>query len=165
MGADSSIAFSKKDITSIKITWGDASTLTLSLVDSTAAWDETGEEYADVMENGQHLATPQARITADGTISGSLDIKVASWEGSSNVHPYEAFTWTGNAAAKTTTGAGDKKMAKIGITYNSTNATGGISQLVEFPYCVFEGVSVKESNGLIVITCNWVNKGTRPAIT
>lgn len=160
---DTSIAFSKKDITSITLTFGDASTLVLILKESTLSWNRTGTTYADVKENGQHLSTPQARITEDGTCSGSLDIKIASWLGSAVLNPYEALTWTGAAAAKTTVGAGDKKMVKMAVVYNSTGAGGG-SQTVTFRYCVFEAVDIKDSNGLIVGTFNFVDKETDPLI-
>lgn len=161
---DSSIAFSKVDITSLIIEEGGATQLTLTLTQSTLTWTRTGQGYAEVRENGQHLGTPQARLTDDGTISLSLDLAISSFKGSANVHPYEAFTHTGNASIWTTTGAGDKKMLKLIVTYNST-AGGGGSQTVTFANCIVDSVDAKEvGDGLIGMSVSMTDLENEPTI-
>lgn len=126
--------------------------ITMTLKQGTISWTETGREYAEAMEAGRHVSgAPVLQETNDTNVTLNLTGLITSFKGNSNTHPYEAFTFSGNAASWVSTATGSKKSLLIEATFDSTEdgSTGG-SQTVSFAYAVPTSVEcdMAAANGL-----------------
>ena len=105
--------------------------------------------------------------TDDTDVTGSFNALVTSFKGSSNTHPYEALTFSGNASAWTSTAGGSKTAIKLVLTVDSSgeDATGG-SQTVTFAYAVPTEVSVDAAggDGLFQLSCSFTDHENRPTL-
>lgn len=90
----------------ITITDGSANSLAMSLIGS-FSWSQAGRTKVEVMERRRHQGTPVILETDDATCEISISGKITSFSGSSNVHPFEALTQSGNASGWTKVGGGD----------------------------------------------------------
>lgn len=163
--SDSTIPFSIIDGTAV-ITDGASLSVTLALVQSEVTWTATGRPWAEGMSRNKHQSTPVARITGDGTVTGSLSFLVTSFYGSASTTAYEALTGTNGGSSVTTTGAGDRKMLKLTLTANASGA-GGASQTIAFNYCIFENVAVdpQGGEGMYLLTADFVDLENAPTVT
>jgi hypothetical protein len=163
--SDSTVPFSIVDGTAV-ITDGSTGSVTLTLVQSEVTYTITGRPWTEGKSRNKHQSTPVARVTGDGTVTGSLSFLVTSFYGSASVTPYEALTLTNGASSWTSTGAGDRKMVKLTLTSNASGASGA-TQTIAFNYCVFENVAVdpQGGDGLYLITADFVDLENNPTVT
>lgn len=122
----------------ITISDGGANTLNMTLIGS-FSYEEPGRTKVEVRERRRHQATPVVLETDDGDVSISISGKVTSLLGSGNVHPYEAFTQSGNASAWTSVGSGDAYQFQIVATATHPD---GSTQTATFAYCTLNSISV-----------------------
>ena len=161
---DNSTAPFKANLTGVKLLSGDSTpeTLLLALLQgSTITWNEVGRTAVEARDRGRHQSTPCIEETDDGDITGSLVLEVTSWKGSSNVHPYEAMTHTGNAAAWKNTANGGAVTLEMQVSMNSTVDGGGL-QTATFKYVRFTDIAVGEQEKLHTITANFTAYENRP---
>ena len=159
---DNSTTPFKVALTTIVVSDGGSNSLTLCLEQgSSITWSETGRTVAEAQVRGRHQTTPVLLETTDGNVTGSVTLLVSSWKGSSNVHPYEAMTLTGNAAAWATTAIGSGRTLKWLVTTNSTVDEGG-SQAATFAYVHSDSIEVGEQEGLYSMTVSFTDFENRP---
>ena len=141
---------------------GTPNTITLTLEQgSSITWSETGRTVTEARARGRHQTTPMVVETEDGNVTGSITLIVSSWLGDSNTHPYEAFTFTGNAATWTSVGGGGAPLLKWVATMNSTVDDGG-SQAGTFSYVHVDSIDVGEQEGLYTIQATFTDYENRP---
>lgn len=119
-----------------RITDGGANYIDMTLVGS-LSWDAPGRTQVEVMERRRHQSTPVTVETDDGNVTLNVSGRITSFLGSSNVHPFEAFTQTGNASGWTSvTGHGYVLEHKVTLTHPS-----GTQQTLTFNYCKRDSLS------------------------
>ena len=149
---------------------GSPASVTVTFKQGTISWTETGRTYTEAREAGRHASVsgkPVLIETDDTDVTGSFTALVTSFKGSSNTHPYEALTFSGNASAWTSTAGGSKTAIKLVLTVDSSgeDSTGG-SQTVTFAYAVPTEVSVDAAcgDGLFQLSCSFTDHENRPTL-
>lgn len=162
---DSSIPFSGSEDESLVIKDGGANSITLTFAQGGLVVEEEQAPYVEARTRNKHQATPVVRKTGNGNLKITLKCLVTSFKGTANVHPYEALTFSGNAAAWASTSTGDKKTLQLEHTLNSTVAGGG-SQLRTYKYCVPGPVSLDPmgADGLFLLSCELTDLEEAPTI-
>lgn len=162
---DSSVPFKYSGGGSLKIKDGGGNEITVTFEQGTFTWTRTGRTYTEARSRGRHESTPVVVETTDGNIALAFQCLVTSFKGNANVHPAEALTFTGNAAAWTTTGVGSKKLCEIELTMDSTPDGGG-QQVATFAYCACDSVAFDHAGaeGLMQLAASLTDFENDPTI-
>lgn len=133
---DSSIGFANAT-GSLAIEDGGGNSINVDFRQGSFTFEVPGREYTEQKEAGRRAGggAPILIEGGDQDVTGQFSFVVTSVRGSSNVHPYEALTFSGNASGWTSTARGDKKALKLTFTLNST-AGGGGQQTLTYNYAV-----------------------------
>ncbi|MEL6347722.1 MAG: hypothetical protein AAFV53_31745 [Myxococcota bacterium] len=142
---------------------GSGNSITVTFMQGTFSWSETGRDYTEAMERERHASVPVLIETGDGNVTGQFSFLITSFKGNSNVHPYEALTFSGNASGWTSTSSGTKKSLRARLTVDSTQAGGGLQQAL-FNHLVPTSVDpdLAGANGLAQGTVNWTDHENQP---
>lgn len=154
----------KANIVSLVISDGAGNSLTLALLQgSVITWTEPGRTAVEARQQGRHQTTPVVVETDDGNVTGSMQLLVSSWKGSSNTHPYEFLTKTGNASGYTSRGVGGAWIYRLVATFDST-VDGGGAQTATFGYVHTDSIDGDPAgvDGLTAITVNFTDYESRP---
>ncbi len=129
---DSSVTTTAHGAAAVTITDGAANSITM-VGEISLSWEETGRSVTEARERDRHLATPNVIETGDNNMSISMEFWVRSYLGNSNVHEYEAMTFTGNASGWTTTVDGNAKCFTMAVQLIEPGAA--TTQTLTFPHC------------------------------
>lgn len=115
-----------------------ANQITVTYEQGTFSFSAPGRSYSEAMGRGRRStsAAPVLMDGDDGVVTGQFSFLITSFLGDSNVHPYEAVTFSGNASSWVTTSRGTRKSLELVFTADSSEATGGGTQTLTFKYCV-----------------------------
>lgn len=136
---DSSVPQVYSGAAAVQITDG-SNTVTIAF-EGSFSWTRTGRQVVEARSRDRHKSTPVIVETGDSDISISMEGNITSFLGSSNTYVYEALTKTGNAAAWTSTGAGNAYTFRLVYTCLS-GAAGGGSQTLTFNYCHCDQIAI-----------------------
>ena len=161
---DSSVTLTAYGAAAVTITDGAANSITM-VGEISLSWEETGRSVTEARERDRHLATPNVIETGDNNMSISMEFWVRSYLGSSNVHEYEALTFTGNASGWTTTVNGNAKCYTMDVAMLEPG--GATTQNLSFPFCHTDSANSdpRGADGKASISASITSYANRPTIT
>jgi hypothetical protein len=164
---DSEIAFPFSEGTGT-ISDGSTNSITFTWQQGSFTWSQPGRSYTEQKHRGRRPTSgaPVLMETEDAEITGQCSFLITSLLGSTNVHPYEAMTLSGNASSWTTTARGSKKAVRMTLSPSSSSAATGGTQNVAFNYCVFQvECDMSGAEGLGLVTGSFTDHENKPTIT
>jgi hypothetical protein len=121
-----------------------------------------------MMVRSEHTKpSPTLRLTGDTSVTGSLEIHVSSFKGSTDKTPYEVMT---GAAGWTNTASGDVPTVGMSINYDASSAqvggggAAGASQTCTFAFVHFSKIDIAYADGLLSIKAEFTDFENAPTI-
>lgn len=165
--SDSKIVFSQIDETSIVASdYNGVHSHTLDVVKGTLSWKTSKLPSTEMRVRDQHTTTkPTIRKTGSANVTGSLTIHISSFYGAADETPYEVFN---NRAGWTPTAYGDAPTMKLLVTRNASGVNGGgatgASQTIAFNFLEVQSCDIKDEDGILALTMEFVDYEDYPTI-